>query len=238
MSEDLFQYSIRVSPKAKNPRLKVTLKHGLEVVIPKDYDTQKIPGMLKSKRHWIGEALGRVESYRSTVGSQSDWEIPETITLPAVGRKWHVKVRSVESKTVAVRGLSPDQLLIFGDMDDRRACWSALKRWLMRRARRELVPGLEAISNRSGLLYNRVYIRYQRTRWASCSKNRGIALNAKLLFLDPEIVRYVMIHELCHLEEMNHSKKFWSFVRFHLPDYLPLDKRLRESWKLLPRWVF
>jgi predicted metal-dependent hydrolase len=62
-------------------------------------------------------------------------------------------------------------------------------------------------------------------------------LNAKLLFLPPDVVDYVMTHELCHLEEMNHSRQFWQLVASHYPDYLSRDAALREMWKVVPRWA-
>jgi predicted metal-dependent hydrolase len=62
-------------------------------------------------------------------------------------------------------------------------------------------------------------------------------LNAKLLFLPPELVDYVMIHELSHLAEMNHSKRFWALVERHDPRFRILDRQLRDMWKEVPRWA-
>ena len=87
------------------------------------------------------------------------------------------------------------------------------------------------------LRYRGVYIKRQKTRWASCSKHGAISLNAKLLFLPLEIVDYAMIHELCHVAVMNHSKEFWDLVMRHCPDFRSRDNRLREMWKVIPRWA-
>jgi predicted metal-dependent hydrolase len=93
------------------------------------------------------------------------------------------------------------------------------------------------LSGQLGLAFRRVGFKRQRTRWGSCSHRKSISLNAKLLFLDPVLVRYVMIHELCHLAEMNHSPRFWSLVRKHHADFRAHDRELRKGWKSVPRWA-
>ena len=107
----------------------------------------------------------------------------------------------------------------------------------MRQTRAHLIPRLQSIGLKTQLRYRRAYIKRQKTRWASCSKHKTISLNAKLLFLPPEIVDYVMVHELCHVSVMSHSRQFWELVALHCPDYRKLDKRLREMWKVIPRWA-
>src|SRR5262249_44058438 len=77
----------------------------------------------------------------------------------------------------------------------------------------------------------------QRTRWASCSRRKTLSLNSKLLFLPPELVEYVLTHELCHLVEMNHSTRFWAVLAEHCPQFREFDTRLRDMWKVVPRWA-
>ncbi len=237
MGEALFQYKIRISPKAKNPRLRVTLRHGLEVVVPKGYDNAKVPAILYRKRHWIKAALERAESNRKFFIPEPEWQLPQHVTLRAIGRTWHIESRASQFAAVAVREVAPGRLLVFGKVEDEQACMAALQRWLHRRAAEYLVPILERMSKKTGLRFTRVFIKRQRTRWASCSRNQTVSLNVKLLFLEPDLVEYIMIHELCHIEVMNHSQKFWSMVQYHLTDYKERDRRLRDAWKNLPRWV-
>ncbi|MDP2989307.1 MAG: M48 family metallopeptidase, partial [Kiritimatiellota bacterium] len=58
-----------------------------------------------------------------------------------------------------------------------------------------------------------------------------------LLFLDPALVRYVMIHELCHTKEMNHAPRFWRLVQSECPDFHALKKTIRQAWNTLPAWA-
>ncbi len=74
--------------------------------------------------------------------------------------------------------------------------------------------------------YKRVSIRNQKTRWGSCSKSGTLSFSYRLLFVSPEVRDYVLVHELCHTREMNHSKKFWSLVALTTPNYKLLRRKL------------
>jgi predicted metal-dependent hydrolase len=78
--------------------------------------------------------------------------------------------------------------------------------------------------------YNKICIRKQTTRWGSCSSKKNLNFNYKLLFLPIELVDYIVVHELCHLIEMNHSKKFWKLVENIIPDYKDRRKKLKQFY--------
>jgi predicted metal-dependent hydrolase len=80
-------------------------------------------------------------------------------------------------------------------------------------------------------------IRGQSGRWGSCSSNKTLSLNYKLLFLEPELVRYLIIHELAHTRHMNHSARFWRTVGEFEPRYKELDQEIGESWRDVPAWL-
>lgn len=75
--------------------------------------------------------------------------------------------------------------------------------------------------------YNRVAIRNQRTRWGSCSSRKNLNFNYRIALLPADLVDYVVVHELCHLKEFNHSKSFWSLVATAMPDYIARKKKLK-----------
>lgn len=79
-----------------------------------------------------------------------------------------------------------------------------------------------------GVTFNRIAIREQRTRWGSCSSKKNLNFNWKLLLAPPEVLDYVVVHELCHLKQMDHSRAFWAEVAAILPDYKERKKWLRE----------
>jgi predicted metal-dependent hydrolase len=114
----------------------------------------------------------------------------------------------------------------------------ALRGWLMDVAHDELGRQLEHVARECGLQFVRMQARRQRTRWGSCSSGGTISLNACSMFLEPAIVRYLLIHELCHTRHMNHSKRFWHLVESFEPDYQRLDRELTRGWQQVPGWVF
>jgi predicted metal-dependent hydrolase len=75
--------------------------------------------------------------------------------------------------------------------------------------------------------YNRVTIRNTRSRWGSCSSKKNLNFNYRILFLPPELQDYLIVHELCHLQEMNHAPQFWSLVAQQVPDYQLRMQQLR-----------
>jgi predicted metal-dependent hydrolase len=88
---------------------------------------------------------------------------------------------------------------------------------------------IESIGSSMGLEYGRVFIKDQKTLWASCSGKRNLNFNWRLAAAPPEILDYVVIHELCHLREMNHSKRFWRLVGESCPDHKARKKWLRDN---------
>lgn len=84
-----------------------------------------------------------------------------------------------------------------------------------------------------GVTHNVIHIRDQKTRWGSCSSKGNLNFNWRLMLAPPRVLDYVVVHELCHRKEMNHSKAFWNAVETVLPDYKELRKWLRDNGNTL-----
>ena len=92
----------------------------------------------------------------------------------------------------------------------------------------QLQDRLPCLVRSIGVTYGRVTVRAQRTRWGSCSSKGNLNFNCLLALVPTEVFDYVMVHELCHLKEMNHSAKFWAEVEKQLPNYKTCRKWLKD----------
>ena len=101
-------------------------------------------------------------------------------------------------------------------------------RQLSRQAAQYIPPRVAMYAERIGVSYGRITIRHQRTRWGSCSTKGNLNFNCLLMLTPPEVIDYVIVHELCHRKEMNHSTRFWALVASVLPNYVEQKRWLRE----------
>lgn len=232
-----FPYILRVSTKAKHVRFQVSVEKGLEVVVPKRFSLSRVPSLVEKNSQWIERAFQKAKAYERLIGPVPVWQMPEEIRLCALDLNWSVFISRDDMKTVVVLEKSGKTLVVHGATEDAAGCQQALKRWLTRKAEEHLIHWLKRVSDQTGLGYTSTSIRQQQTRWGSCSSRRSISLNARLLFLPPELVTYVLVHELCHTKHLNHSPKFWRLVEFYLPDYRQFDRRLRDGGQYIPGWV-
>lgn len=100
----------------------------------------------------------------------------------------------------------------------------------LRKKAGEYIPGLvEEYADLLGVSYNGISFRFQKTRWGSCSSKKNLNFNCLLMLTEEPVIRYVVVHEVCHLLEMNHSKRFWSLVESLMPDYKIYRKWLKAN---------
>ena len=225
-------YRVRVSARARHARLSVTAHEGLVVVIPRRFNRSLVPLLVEQQRDWIRRARWRVGADHRVDAEAS---LPSAVILPAVGECWPVEyVPRAGKPSVHERA---NVLTVSGDQADRERTTEALRRWLSRRARRAFATSLDTLASECGLPQSGLAVRAQRTRWGSCSSTGTISLNRSLLFLPPELVRCVILHELCHRVEMNHGPGFWQLLAAHEPELSRRKAELASAWRHVPRWA-
>lgn len=230
-------YRITVSPRGRCVRLRLNARNGLVVIVPRGINRADLDAIVKSKRDWIARHLRRFEEARHLPANQVSIAPPQTFGLPALDESWQIEYRETPSRTVSARADQPGRLIVAGAVENEAACRAALLRWLARRGRETLTPWLGRLAEETGLTFSEVRVKGQRTRWGSCTARGVVSLNYKLLFLPREWVRYVLVHELCHTRELNHSERFWRLVYRCEPNAAEIRGQLREAWKWLPAWL-
>ena len=99
---------------------------------------------------------------------------------------------------------------------------------LTRKAKAVIPERVRFYAEKLGVTYGRITIRHQKTRWGSCSSSGNLNFNCALMNTTPEIIDYVVVHELCHRKQMNHSALFWAEVEKVLPNYKELRSALKN----------
>jgi hypothetical protein len=224
---------VRKSSRAKRLSIKVFPRGRVEVIVPRRTSARTVQAFVEENREWIGRARDSFAEHYSPEA----FVLPKVIRLPAIDRQLIVRYQP-EAGASKVRYRCANGLLtLLGNTGSEQHCVEALRRCLSATARREFTPLLNSLARLTGTPFERIHIRMQRTCWGSRSSSGTISLNLCLLFLAPELLRYLMIHELCHGRHMNHSKRFWRLVSEFEPDYRSLDRRLGESWRDVPAWL-
>jgi predicted metal-dependent hydrolase len=235
-----FSYRIRLSRRARYLALRITPREGVCAVCPVGTDPALVHDFVRHKADWILRHLHRFPQATSPLAGM-DAALPERVPLPALGECWTLHYQHRPAAPLRLRMTDPQRLLVEGDLPSggatETAVQGALRRWLAHRAGETLPDWLGQLAGETGMAFAGVVIKGQRSRWGSCSARGNINLNRNLLFLPPEQVRYVLIHELCHTRELNHSARFWTLVGRHEPRYAELRRALREGWRQIPGWA-
>lgn len=221
---------LKRSARARNVRLKVFPSGQVELVVPQHFDERRLPPILDQHEPWVLRTLAKLGTQ---AGLPEPPQPPEKIHLRATDEIWRLEYLDGESGHYGCREQGGGLLRVSGGL----AWQAALKRWLARKGRQHLEPWLEQVSEELDLPYTGVSIRGQKTRWGSCSAKRHINLNYALLFLPPECVRYLFVHELCHTVHLNHSLRYWKLVESKEPEYRRLERALRQATALVPQWL-
>jgi predicted metal-dependent hydrolase len=234
-SQSIPPYSIRESSRARRVTLKIFPGRGLEVVTPKGFGREKIPQIISENQSWILRTFKKLQDKGNLLEPRR--VLPEAIHLPAVGLQFVVHYANSHTGALRLVQASACSLELSGAMASPLACLEMLRSWLLLQGRLHLIPWLNELSIQTGLSFTKVQIRSQKSRWGSCSHKGTISLNSKLLFLPAVLVRYIMIHELCHTVHHNHSQRYWAFVEKLEPDYKTLDTAMNLAHKYVPRWA-
>jgi predicted metal-dependent hydrolase len=206
-------YQVRRSDRARRVRVTVDAVRGVEVVLPRRAPEREAAAAIRELRPWIERRVAELAGARAAVAARGD-------TVPYLGRTLALVTDSPARTRVTRRG---DALLV----PTGPAQAPALERWYRRAARTEIASRLDRACAVAGTSYSRLTIRGQRTRWASCSRGGAMSFNWRLLLAPEAVLDYVVWHEVCHLEVMDHSSRFWRLVASRSPGYRQQVRWLR-----------
>ena len=229
-----FDVTVIRSSRRKTATIKVDLE-GVSVRIPADLPLARIEKLVAEKTAWIERKLAEAERKQRGIAEQ----LEQSSTL-ADGSRIMVQGQLLPLKLIASDQMkvvqSSDRLEVYADADliaDKEQLRALVEQWLYRRAVEELNFCVNVYKQRVGATPSRIQIKDYRARWGSCKPDGSIQLNWRLIHAPMHIMDYVVVHELCHLLEMNHSKHFWSEVERVEPQYKMKRQWLKDNgWQL------
>jgi len=224
-------YAVRTSLKAKRIRLELRPDRGLVLVVPRRHSIERARSFLREKSHWILLNLAKYDEARrrptrDTSGAANANGPRDGDTVPYLG---HDLVLSVHRRGNAGRSVTMnDGRLTVGLPGGQDGLRPALEAWYRAQAETIIRRKVDELAARQGARYNRCVLRSQKTLWGSCSRKRNLNFNWKLIMAPEAVIDYVIIHELAHLREMNHSARFWAIVAKECPEYRERRKWLKQ----------
>ena len=196
-------YTIRRSTRARRVRVNVHAHTGVEVVLPARAPERAAAAAVSELRPWIEGRLEEARRVLARIAARAGTVpyLDEALELvPQAGRQ---RVRRDGGRLLVPEG-------------DARP---ALERFYRRAARIEVAPRLDRATELAGTPYTKLDIRAQRTRWASCSASGRMSFNWRLLLAPERVLEYVVWHEVCHLQVLDHSPRVWALLERRWPGY-------------------
>jgi predicted metal-dependent hydrolase len=194
----------------------------VEVVAPTKVAEHKIHHFVQSKQQWIIQALTKIEAK-----SQQHTKLAPTFyghgaEIPYQGASYKLAVRPTKLKRIKIEFCRefiahvPNALI---DKDHGAELREALIRWMKKESKCQVEQLVNRHAETKQLFPLTIKIKTQKSRWGSCGIHNDININWLLIIAPPEVLEYVVVHELCHIKIRNHSAHFWALVAEHLPDY-------------------
>jgi predicted metal-dependent hydrolase len=209
------EYTVRRSPRARNVRVTVDAARGVEVVLPRRAPEREAAAAVRELRPWIERRVAEAARARAAVAARGSTVPYLGALLTLVAEPGRVRVHR--------RG---SELLVPAEGTER---LPALERWYRRAAREEVARRLDRACGLTGYSYSRLTIRGQKTRWGSCSREGAMSFNWRLLLAPEPVLDYVVWHEVCHLEVLDHSPRFWALLGRWCPGYREPLRWLRQN---------
>ena len=225
--EDVGPVKIVKNPRSRRINLSIKPFEGVRLSIPGRVSYDKAFDVLQEKIPWIIKNLPKVKEMekKKTVYSDSNpFRTRDHVLQLCVWQKSNVSVTISQNKIL----IKYPETMQIEDVAVQDAAREGIIRALRKEAKRYLPARVQEYSKKFNFKYNEVFVKNMKTRWGSCSGKNNINLNIQLMRLPEELMDYVIVHELCHTVQKNHSKKFWDLLIKCMPNAKEIDKKLNS----------
>ncbi|MEA3316005.1 MAG: SprT family zinc-dependent metalloprotease [Campylobacterota bacterium] len=210
----------------KIKRVSLTIENKDEIILktPLKFKQHLLKQIVYEHKDWI---LNHIK--RATPKNSFDFVSGETI--PFLGKDYPMRlIKDDEVKNIKFEFINNEFLIYYNNLEQTYEEYiDALKLFYKINAKKIINPIFDKWIEKTELIPNKISYRFNKTRWGSCSYENNISINYKLLQFKEEVIEYVVLHELAHIKEKNHSKRFWSIVSFYIPNYKVLENQLKSK---------
>lgn len=225
-------YSLRRSARAKRTRI-VVRADKIEVVAPPNVSEASIQRFVLQQQNWIEQARKRLTAKAGSVRDLAPSHYVDGALVPYQGRQLPLTIKPGKAKTPKLQLLEDSRFIAYLPASDdpehsSERIKQLLENWMKQQAKIQALQIIEQHAPRFDLHPRALRIKTQKSRWGSCGPKNDINLNWLLLLTPPEVMEYVVVHELCHIRHKNHSAAFWALVTAHLPDCLERRRWLKQ----------
>ncbi len=215
--EDQIIIKIQRHARARNIKLKIKLNGEVELVLPYYVQFEKGYSFLLKKEEWLRSRIKKIEN--------------KNLEIISILGEEHKLIRDCLNLDSLVE--IKDNCVFVSYLVKEEKLENILMMKLKYIAKCEIKELLVKYAAKLGVSYNRVDIKDTITKWGSCSSFKNLSFSWRLVLAPREVMEYVVIHELCHLKEMNHSPKFWKLVYQLMPEYFQAKLWLKNNGKKL-----
>jgi predicted metal-dependent hydrolase len=226
-----FSYTIRRSQRAKKTRIIVTIDK-IEVVAPLRVSTKKIHAFVSSQQEWV---IGATDKFKTKLKPKKllPKQYVDGVSIPFAGQQIKLKLKPSSINKVKIERLEQEFIIHFPNISEGKEknelIQIALVDWLKQQALTAVENCVSLHADKYKLNPRKIRIKTQKSRWGSCGIHNDINLNWLLILAPADVLEYVVVHELCHIKERNHSARFWQLVEAHLPEYKKSRKWLKQN---------
>jgi len=208
----MIEYTVQTHPRARNLKIKVLPDGTVVVVRPKyGFFLKSIDQFVKENSAWIENAQRRILATKKTSPSQKD-------ELMVFGKTYKKVITFSSQQKIGVSIVGPE-IHINPISNTTASINKATESFLKTTAEKYIVPRTHQLAKVMNIKFKNITLRGQKTRWGSCSSEGNLNFNWQLVHSPPAVIDYVIVHELAHRKQMNHSAKFWEIVRQYDPEH-------------------
>lgn len=212
-------YEVTESGRASLARIDIN-PSGVKVVIPEDSDVDPHK-FIEDRREWV---LKNYQQIQDILADFPDRSFEEREKFPYLGEEHELVFEDIEEPEV-----SNEKIRLPQEDVNKKSADTVLEEFLREKAREKIHSVIRKYFDEVEGEYDKLYIRNQKTKWGSCSGKKNLSFNFRLMMAPPEVLEYVVVHELVHLDEPEHSRAFWNKVSDLLPEYQDKRKWLKEN---------